>query len=96
MNYKLIKRIIRNKVALWLSYLRLLSITRKLNKDSLVFDCGANVGDITAKFASTGATVHAFEPDPLAFASLEKKFKTRSNVILHNKGVWDRETDIFL
>lgn len=96
MNFKLIKRIVRNKIALWLSYLRLLSITRKLDKNSVVIDCGANVGDITRKFANTGALVHAFEPDPLAFAELENKFNDNSNVILHNQGVWDKEADIVL
>lgn len=96
MNLKLAKRIIRNKVALWLSYIRLLSITRRLNKDSVVIDCGANVGDITAKFARKGALVHAFEPDPLAFEALKKKFSHSSNVVLHNLGVWDKDADITL
>lgn len=96
MNLKLTNRIVRNKVTLWLTYARLLTITGKLNKDSVVFDCGANVGDITAKFAATGALVHAFEPDPLAFAALQEKLGSKPNVILHKEGVWDQEADINL
>jgi FkbM family methyltransferase len=93
---KLFKRTILNKGALWLSYIKLIPITRKLNKDSVVLDCGANVGDITKKFAATGAVVHAFEPDPIAFNILKNRFQNSSNVILHNLGVWDKEADISL
>jgi FkbM family methyltransferase len=96
MKLKLLKRVILNKGALWLSFIKLLPITRKLDKNSIVLDCGANIGDITKKFAATGATVHAFEPDPLAFGILEKRFRASSNVILHNQGVWDKEADITL
>ena len=39
----------------------------------VVFDCGANVGDVTAPLAATGATVHAFEPDPFAFGQLSRR-----------------------
>jgi FkbM family methyltransferase len=96
MKLKLIKRIILNKGALWLSYFKLIPILHKLTKDSVVIDCGANIGDITEKFASTGATVHSFEPDPLTFDRLKKRFENTSNVILYKQGVWDKETDIIL
>src|SRR4029078_5157421 len=96
MKFKLFKQIILNKVALWLSYLKLIPILKKLGKDSIVIDCGANVGNITKKFADTGAIVHSFEPDSLAFSILKKKFESTSNVILHNQGVWDKETDLEL
>jgi len=94
MKFRLLKQIVLNKGALWLSYLKLIPIVRKLNKDSMVIDCGANVGNITKKFAATGATVHAFEPDPIAFSILKKRFQSFPNVILHNQGVWDKETDL--
>jgi FkbM family methyltransferase len=96
MNLNLFKRLVLNKGALWLSYIRLTRITRKLDKNSVVLDCGANVGDITRKFAATGALVHAFEPDPVAFGILEKKCKNYPNVVLHNEAVWDKETSIQL
>jgi len=94
MKFKLLKQIILNKGALWLSYIKLIPIVRKLNKDSMVIDCGANVGNITKRFAATGATVHAFEPDPIAFGILKRRFQSFPNVILHNQGVWDKETDL--
>ena len=94
MTFNLAKRITLNKGALWLSYFKLIPILRKLNKDSVVLDCGANVGCITKKFAGTGATVHAFEPDPLAFKILQSKFKNTPKVILHPKGVWDKESEL--
>ena len=96
MKLKLLKRTIFNKVTLWFSYVKLIPILHKLNKDSIVIDCGANIGDITKKFAGTGATVHAFEPDPLAFDLLKKRFEKTPNVILYKKGVWNKETDVIL
>ena len=96
MNLKLLKRKILNKGALWLSYLKLIPILRAIGRDSIVLDCGANVGDVTEKFAATGATVYAFEPDPVAFAILQKRFRNKSSVILLNKGVWDRNTHLSL
>ncbi len=96
MNIKLLTRIILNKGALWISYVKLIPILRKLDTGSIVLDCGANVGDITKKFAGTGATVYAFEPDPIAFGILNRRFKTNSNIILIQKGVWDKNADMAL
>ena len=64
-----------------------LGITHQVGPGDLVIDCGANVGDITSRFARTGATVHAFEPNPICFDILRKRFGGTANVILHNKGV---------
>jgi len=96
MKLSLLKRVILNKGALWLSYLKLIPILRRLNKSSIVIDCGANIGDITKKFAQTGATVYAFEPDPLAFEYLKKRFQQVPNVTLYNQGVWDKKAEIML
>jgi len=96
MKLSLLKRIILNKGALWLCYLKLIPILRRLNKNSIVIDCGANIGDITNKFAQTGATVHAFEPDPLAYEFLSKRFRQVPNVILYKQGVWDKQAEIML
>ena len=35
-----------------------------LDESSVCIDFGANVGEITKLMAATGATTHAFEPDP--------------------------------
>ncbi|MDG4647662.1 FkbM family methyltransferase [Roseibacterium sp. SDUM158017] len=58
-----------------------------LKPGDVVFDCGANVGDVTEPLAMTGATVHAFEPDPYAFARLSRRMAGRANVILHDAAV---------
>lgn len=57
----------------------------------IAIDCGANIGDITDMIAETGATVHAVEPDPVAFNHLSSRFENRSNVILHNFAVGEKE-----
>lgn len=56
----------------------------RLGPGDVCIDCGANVGAITTRLADTGATVHAFEPDPQAFAALTMATGSRANVILYN------------
>ena len=65
---------------------------KHLNENSIVIDCGANVGEISFKLAKTGAKVYAFEPNPFAFKRLVAKVKDFSNVTCINKGVWDKNT----
>ncbi|URD60352.1 FkbM family methyltransferase [Sphingomonas sp. KRR8] len=62
----------------------------------VIIDAGANVGSITSKAARTGATVHAFEPNPICFATLQRRFAAQSNVHLHNKGLMDRNCTLTL
>lgn len=62
-------------------------ICSMLKPGDIVLDCGANVGAVTIPLAQTGATVHAFEPDPYAFGKLTKATSGFSNVVLHNAAV---------
>ena len=62
-------------------------ICSMLKPGDLVFDCGANVGEVTVPLAATGAEVHAFEPDPFAFSLLTKATRNLPNVTLHNVAV---------
>ena len=62
-------------------------ILSMLRPGDVVLDCGANVGAVTGPFAETGATVHAFEPDPFAFAKLSERVAGMDNVVLHNAAV---------
>jgi FkbM family methyltransferase len=62
-------------------------ILSMLREGDVVLDCGANVGDVTAPLAATGATVHAFEPDPFAYARLAARVESLSNVTIHNAAV---------
>ena len=58
-----------------------------LRPGDVVVDCGANQGDVTAPLAETGATVHAFEPDPYNLAKLTDRFACVANVHLHAAAV---------
>lgn len=58
-----------------------------LRPGDVVLDCGANVGKVSAELAGTGASLHAFEPDPYAFGELQERLKGRENVTLHNAAV---------
>jgi len=62
----------------------------------VIIDCGANVGDVTSLFARSGATVYAFEPNPLCFAILSKRFKTMPIVHCLKQGVFDRRCRVTL
>jgi FkbM family methyltransferase len=71
-------------------------ICSMLKPGDLVMDCGANVGDVTAPLAATGAEVQCFEPDPYAFDRLSKRFCDTPNVTLHNVAVGTREGTVTL
>lgn len=58
-----------------------------LGREDIALDCGANVGDMTAILARSGAEVHAFEPNPHAFKVLSERFGELSNVHCHNAAV---------
>lgn len=62
-------------------------VAAMLRPGDLAVDCGANVGDVTAVLAKTGATVIGFEPDPWTFAKLSERFADASNVTLINAAV---------
>ena len=82
----LIRRQKRNLRKAWAEgYLT--AITAMLRPGDLAVDCGANMGVVTERLASTGADVVAFEPDPFAFATLEQKFANSPNVTLINAAV---------
>ncbi|HUG64965.1 MAG TPA: FkbM family methyltransferase [Gaiellaceae bacterium] len=68
----------------------------ELGPDDLAIDCGANVGDVTFELARTGAFVHAFEPNPDAFAVLSRRFEGRANVQVHEQAVLDRTGSVRL
>ena len=57
----------------------------------VAIDCGANVGNITARMAEKGATVYAFEPNPYAFKALRTRFENQRNIYCINKGVLNRK-----
>ena len=71
--------------------LRMNDLRRILNDDSIVIDVGAHIGEFsTAVRKITNASIYAFEPVPVAFASLkknlidEKFFPINSAISLEN------------
>lgn len=62
-------------------------ILSMLEPGDVVIDCGANLGAVAGPLADTGATVHAFEPDPYTFGRLSEALGGRPNVVLHNAAV---------
>jgi len=83
---KLLRRAARNERAQFARGL-MQGILSMLRPGDVVIDCGANVGAVSGPLAETGATVHAFEPDPFAFGELSKRVAGMDNVILHNAAV---------
>ena len=58
-----------------------------LRRGDVVIDCGANIGKVTRLLHETGATVHAFEPDGVAFGELKRRFNGVPGVTLYRAGV---------
>ena len=67
-------------------------------KGHLVIDAGANIGRMSFILGLRGATVHAFEPNPVAFDALSRTLKQWPNITVHNAAVSDRdgEASLFL
>jgi len=67
-----------------------------ITEGDAVIDCGANVGDVSADWAKTGATIYAFEPNPHAFKILEDRFACFKNVHCFQQAVLDRNEKVKL
>lgn len=65
-------------------------LSLQISPEDIVIDCGANVGDITSKFARSGAMVYAFEPNSICFKIIKRRFCKVKNVKCFNVGVMDR------
>jgi FkbM family methyltransferase len=62
----------------------------------IVIDIGAGIGEFTLWCAATGARVIAFEPDPLAFACLEKNAASLTGVQIYPYALWKERTNLRL
>jgi FkbM family methyltransferase len=62
----------------------------------IVVDIGAGIGEFTLWCAATGAHVIAFEPDPLAFACLEKNTASLTDVQIFPYALWKERTNLRL
>ena len=66
-----------------------------LNRNSVVYDVGANIGYHTTAFASTGARVYTFEPNPDNYKLLEQNVHGLERVWLFNCAVGDQPGQVF-
>ena len=89
---KVLKRYLKQERAIY--YLN--GVISVLRSDDVCIDCGANVGTISEIFAKSGAQVHSFEPDPVAFKELENRLGNVKNVTLHNAGVGAKDGEMSL
>lgn len=67
-----------------------------LSADDIALDCGANLGLYTTRLAKSGATVHAFEPNPDAYQKLAEVTSEYPNVVLHQAAVTTEPGDVQL
>lgn len=65
------------------------SVLKALGPGDVCCDLGANVGSVTLRIAATGATVHAFEPDPETFSQLVANVGHLPNVHCHQVAAGD-------
>jgi FkbM family methyltransferase len=70
---------------------RFRSAFRSLGPGRIAIDCGANVGRYTELMAERGADVLAFEPNPWAFAALQRRFAGIPSVRCLNAAVTDHD-----
>lgn len=89
--YRKLKRRLSNR-----SYAVFDQMLEQIGAGDIVIDLGANVGEITQQMAATGATVHAFEPDPETFTHLQNATKELGNVVLHQAAVGGEDGTVTL
>lgn len=69
-------------------------IARRLcgRPEPVIFDVGAHKGESITRFKKVipGCKIHAFEPGPIAFESLEKNTKSMDGVVLNNFALGQR------
>lgn len=58
-----------------------------ISKESLCFDIGANVGDVTEIFLALGARVISVEPQTVCLRALQRRYGTNPNVSIVGKAV---------
>ena len=71
-------------------------ITKNLSKGDIYIDIGAWIGPTVLAAASTGCTVYAYEPDPVAFAELSANIVANKidNITLNNVALFDRHGEM--
>lgn len=92
---KLRRRQERNERAAWANGF-LTAVCGMLRPGDLAVDCGANVGDVSARLLESGAEVIAFDPEPWAVERLRERFADEPRFTLHNAAVGAAEGTVQL
>lgn len=74
----------------------LTAVTGMLKPGDLAIDCGANVGDVSARLLESGADVIAFDPEPWAVAQLSARFSDQPRFHMVNAAVGTRAGTVHL
>ncbi|BCX13529.1 MAG: methyltransferase [Candidatus Dojkabacteria bacterium] len=74
----------------WFEPIDMAEVVNSYTEGEVFIDCGANVGQETVPVGKRGATVYAFEPEPIAFDILKEKVKDLPNVHIYNKAVYSK------
>ncbi len=83
----------RNERAAWANGF-LTAVCGMLKTGDVAIDCGANVGDVSARLIPTGAYVIAFDPEPWAVDKLRDRFAGVPNFQLLNVAVGTQDSEI--
>lgn len=68
-----------------------------LNKNSIVIDAGGYRGDWAEKIYNLyKCRIHIFEPVWAFYNYIHQKFKKNNKISIYNKGVFDRDKDVFI
>ena len=104
--YKILKKILpvglyiylQNKKRLYYLPKPIREVVSNLNKNDICIDCGANIGVYSQLFASYGAKVYSFEPNPVAFNLLRNKAEKFRNIIpiMSAVGISNTESNLYL
>jgi FkbM family methyltransferase len=65
----------------------LATLSRFLGPQDLVYDCGANLGEVSGLLAPSGAQIIAYEPDPYCVNRLQTRFAGVENVQIRAEAV---------
>ena len=89
---------LQNKKRLYGLPKQIKSIVSDLTSEDVCIDCGANVGVYSQLFASYGAKVYSFEPNPIAFNILKKKSEIFNNItpIMSAVGTSNTKSNLYL
>lgn len=65
-----------------------------VQKDDVVIDIGAFIGEASLSIADTASHIYAIEPSPRSYKCLENNTKDQNNITTINCAVWEESTEM--